>query len=821
MKKKILIILLVFFLLVTGGIIYLNKVFLPTKIKSLIIEGIEESTGKRASLESVRLSLLKGLVIRNLVISDDQATVFSLKEGSCTFLFLPVFKKILILPTVTLRSPVIFLERRKDNTFNLQDLFPKNAQPQQKPKFDFFVYRVNVRNAMIKFQDDTFTQPYIRNLENIDVNCYLSLPTKVKFNLKAQFPDSLPIKFAAQGEYRIPQHELDAKIVLQDFTPRSFLVYYQDSGLTFPEGTMGSQINLKFKDNIISAGVFLQSKGVAVDKKKYTSKINSSITVNAWYNLKDNQFDFKGKAQVMDSSYLGLNFIGPISKVFGEISFDKSGLRSEKLCANIWGLPVEAKGMISDFSKLLFEVDIKSDLGLPFTQSLLKDKLKFAVPGELRGRAKLFLTIQNKTPTPGETVISGSLDISDGSARLDKIPSSITDISGRIEYRENQVTWPKLNFKYLGTPFTTKGSVIDFRAPKVLFELSSDELSALANFSISDKSINITKVSGHYLNSGFSVAGNIDTSKPSAVEANLSGGLDVELGDLGKPFNKLKGILDKTKPQGKLHADFTFAGNANDLKSCAIQAKLSGNSLSFFGLKTDEILMNYNQSGGLIDIPVMHAALYGGSIDTAVRMDLMLESPEYWVDMDMKGIDLGKLKADTPMKDEDIQGTVATQFKVNGTFKDFSSLNGTGKISITDGKLWELNLFKGMGALLLVKDFAKIVFREGTCDFLIQDKYIRTDNLSLKSAIMELLGPVRIGFIDDSIDATLEVNVIDEMVPLTGTFKDVTTAIVGQAGKFGVIRITGTLKDPKFKFKTAVGEIIKSITNTIFGKPSE
>jgi hypothetical protein len=173
----------------------------------------------------------------------------------------------LILPTVTLRSPVIFLERRKDNTFNIQDLFPSKAQPQQKPKFDFFVYRVNVRNAIIKFQDDTFTRPYVRNLENIDVNCYLSLPTKVKFNLKAQFPDALPIKIATQGEYRIPQQELDAKIVLQDFTPRSFLVYYQDSGLTFPEGAMGSQINLKLKDNIISAGVFLQSKGVAVEKK--------------------------------------------------------------------------------------------------------------------------------------------------------------------------------------------------------------------------------------------------------------------------------------------------------------------------------------------------------------------------------------------------------------------------------------------------------------------------------------------------------------------------------------------------------------------------
>jgi hypothetical protein len=86
---------------------------------------------------------------------------------------------------------------------------------------------------------------------------------------------------------------------------------------------------------------------------------------------------------------------------------------------------------------------------------------------------------------------------------------------------------------------------------------------------------------------------------------------------------------------------------------------------------------------------------------------------------------------------------------------------------------------------------------------------------------MELFGPVKIGLADNSIDATLEVNVIDEMVPLTGTFRDVTTAIVGQAGRFGVIRITGTMKEPKFKFKAAVADLIKGLTNTIFGKPSE
>jgi len=36
-----------------------------------------------------------------------------------------------------------------------------------------------------------------------------------------------------------------------------------------------------------------------------------------------------------------------------------------------------------------------------------------------------------------------------------------------------------------------------------------------------------------------------------------------------------------------------------------------------------------------------------------------------------------------------------------------------------------------------------------------------------------------------------------------------------------MIRITGTLKEPKFKFRPAVGEILKSLKNTIFGKPPQ
>jgi hypothetical protein len=160
---------------------------------------------------------------------------------------------------------------------------------------------------------------------------------------------------------------------------------------------------------------------------------------------------------------------------------------------------------------------------------------------------------------------------------------------------------------------------------------------------------------------------------------------------------------------------------------------------------------------------------------------------------------------------------MAAQLKLSGFSDDPGKLSGTGKILVNEGKLWQLNLFKGMGSLLFTKDFSSIVFSEASCDFLIQDKYIFTENLKMLSDIADLEGNARIGF-DSSLDISLNVKVEDENAPLTGTFKDITTAIIGEAGRFGVIRITGTIKEPKYKFQAAVVDIIKGLKDAIFGK---
>ena len=234
------------------------------------------------------------------------------------------------------------------------------------------------------------------------------------------------------------------------------------------------------------------------------------------------------------------------------------------------------------------------------------------------------------------------------------------------------------------------------------------------------------------------------------------------------------------------------------------------------GLKFENLSLNYGQSNGLADISLRQLSFYEGSIKANARLNLDSENMPFWLEAALEGIKLEKLKNDTPIKKQDISGTLQAITKLNGFISDFDKLSGSGKVLINQGNLWQLNLFKGMGELLFTKDFANIVFDEAYCEFFVKDKLIFSDNIILKSNLVNLSGNAKIGF-DSSLEASINVEMGDEFAPATGTFKDITTALVGQAGKFATITLGGTLQKPEYKFQPAVANVLKGIKDTILG----
>lgn len=825
MLKRILIVVLILFLFAGAGIVYLNNVILPKKVKSLIIDAIEEQTNKKVGLESVSINIFKGLVLRNLKIYDEQETYISLKEADCTVLFLPVFKKKVIIPTMVLRSPVISLVRRQDFAFNIEDLFPKKSTAQDsqalassqpaKNGLSIFIYWVKIKDGIIHFQDSTFKEPFTKTIENFNLTAFLSLPASVKFGFKSQIPAVVPISLRIAGEFRIPEQKIIARVLLQNFSPKEFSSYYQNSKVSIPDGVIDALANLKLDKGVLSVDANAQNKNLKIIKEKISALLNSKINANMQYNLEDGRFLFSGKAAFSDSQVLGMGFVGPVDNIGGIITFNNSGLYSDNLEAKIWGLPVKAKGSLVNFADALLNINIFYDTTLGNVERLLGERLKFNLPGEIKGQGSLYVGVQTKFVQADSLQVHGWLDIFGGTLKLQRLPLALEDMRGRLEFERNQIRWADLNFTYDDVPYNTKCTVTDFKSPVVQFALSSDDLSLDSVFAINNKSVNLTMLDGRYLNSKFSVSGEIDTEKPDNPEAALRGDLQVELDDIKKPLKKFRDKIEKIRPIGLLHGQFTLNGQLASLKSCDIEARFSSPEVGFYGLKGQGFSLNYSQEAGKANIPLMSMSLYEGTLEASASLDLLSQELPFWASLDLKDVRIEKLKSDTPAKDKDVSGILQAQATVNGSYKDASSLKGGGKISITEGKLWQLNLFKGMGALLFTKDFTDVVFKEGYCSFILNNNSISTDELTLRSNIVDLVGPVRMGF-DNSIQASLDVQVLDEKVPVSGTFRDVTTAIVGQAGRFGIIEINGTLKNPKYKFKASIQDFIKGIKNTFF-----
>jgi len=816
--KRLLIIFGIIVLLISGVIVWLNNFYLPRKVKSLIVDGVEEATGKRASLDSVKINIFKGLVLRNLIIYDDDKPLIAVKEISSSIIIPELFNKKIIIPVINLEYPTFFIKRGQDGSFNIAKLFsnPASEGKEKKSKgFGVAVFKIDIDNGYINFEDSTFETPFSAMLENVGLNIYPTLPANIRFTLKARYHSDSPVFLSAVGGYDILQKKFLGKASFKGLCPKDFAPYYKNLGFSSSAGSMDGLINLQFAQGAFSTELSAKSQNLVLNKGKILVRLNSEIRALASYAPQDKVMTFSGKAVLSDSQVKGLAVADNIKGIAGDVSFNNSGIWSDNLSGLFLQAPVRAAVKFMDFKNPSFSVNASSAMGLEESVSILRDKLRFNLPGQLKGKGNLTLLLDNSA-TQGGLAYSGHFELIDGVFNPDKIKYPLENINGRVEFGPNQLKWQDLNFKFLGVPYKSSGTLTDFAMPGVQLGITSPELSLQSLFLVNKKVVNISKLSGKYLGSDFSIQGTLDAGSPKGLKAVLSGGADIELTDIRPLFPKLEEKLKKADPRGKIHIVADLDGDILDLKSCLINAKFSSPEVSAFGLKSQEFFLNSALSGGFVEAPFMHVSCYGGKIDGSASLDLGKEGYPYEASLAIDSIQIDKLKEDTPVKDKDISGIIKVEAKLNGAVNDISKLNGSGSIYISEGKLWELNLFKGLGALVFAKDFAKIVFQEGSCSFIVQDKAISTQDLRLKSSVADLAGPVKIGF-DGTLDASLNVEVISEMVPLTGTFKDITTAIIGNATKFGVIKLSGTVREPKYKFNTAVVDILKGLRDTIFG----
>lgn len=810
--KKFIIITLVLILIISSVIVYLNKVILPKKIKSLIITTIKEQTGKDATLKSLEFSLFKGLILNDLVITDKQNVILSTRQASCAVFIWPIFKKQIIIPSINLKAPYIFLERLSDGRFNLEDLFTKDKQEAKKSGFSLSVFKVSVLAGNVVFQDDTLATKFKKEIKNIQFNLYLGLPANIKFNFKGEMPNNPTSCINASGNYKIIDKELSCNIEVKNLLVSEFKPYYSSlENLT--SGLVDLQSQIKFKDKLLRASIIAKGDNLLFTKDKLNARLNSLVNAKINYDFGAKKLSFEGFCDVLQADLTGIELLGEIKNIQGKFNFNERSLVADSLKAQLWGAPFEVKLGIKDFNTPILNID--TDLDLKYLASFAKEKFNTSLINSATGKSILAMSIY--MDEKGTWLAQGNFSIKEANLKLDKQENPIENISSLIEFNQSGFNWKDTKFKYQGANYETSGTLSNFAAPNVKFRLDSTDLSADADINLLGKIIKVNQLKGKYFDSQFSVSGEVDNSALAGTKVDLKGEINLELSNLNKILDKKYPSIKNMHPAGRMDTQFKLNGNPADFKNCYVQAKLTSNKFSLYGLNVQDLSLDFFQDQKIAKISDIHISFYDGLIEGNGMLNLNSDDLAYQLELKANGIKLEKLKLDTSSKNKTISGTLLGEIKINGFSQDLSKLNGTGKFSISEGKLWELNLLQGVGKLIFASDLGNIEVSECAGDFLIKDKLIYTDKLILKSNIANLSGPVKIGF-DNSLNGSLDIEILSNMIPVSGTLKDLTTAIAGEAGIFGVIKLSGTLVEPKYSFKPAVTNIIKGLTDIIFGK---
>lgn len=182
--RRVLIVLLALFLALAGGLYYASQSLLPAMARDKVVAALSGLSQSRVTLKDVRLDILRGIVLRDLIVYDkDDATqeILKISEASASLLVLPWFKeKKIVIPGARLSGVRLLLRRDKDNAFNLNYLATARQSPTGASIVPF-INTLHITEANVIFIDAAFEEPLTYEARIDKANIGMSLD-KVSWN---------------------------------------------------------------------------------------------------------------------------------------------------------------------------------------------------------------------------------------------------------------------------------------------------------------------------------------------------------------------------------------------------------------------------------------------------------------------------------------------------------------------------------------------------------------------------------------------------------------------------------------------------------------
>ncbi|MDP8212702.1 MAG: AsmA family protein [Candidatus Zapsychrus exili] len=179
-RKRILFIILAFVMLLTIAYLYINKIFLPVKFKSIVKQKGSEFLNRQLDVEEITFDIIKGITAKNIRVyqKDNSGEIFaSIDKLTFSFLLPPILKsKKIIIPSIKVINPFINIIKKDSGEWNFSDLIKNKNKSESKSAFQILTRKVELKNGQINITDKSKEEASSEHISPVNLVAELSLP---------------------------------------------------------------------------------------------------------------------------------------------------------------------------------------------------------------------------------------------------------------------------------------------------------------------------------------------------------------------------------------------------------------------------------------------------------------------------------------------------------------------------------------------------------------------------------------------------------------------------------------------------------------------
>ncbi|MFA6378665.1 MAG: hypothetical protein WCX16_02655, partial [Candidatus Omnitrophota bacterium] len=588
------------------------------------------------------------------------------------------------------------------------------------------------------------------------------------------------------------------------------------AGFTYDNGLFQSHSQLNFQNMVMNLAPSAQLTGNPL--------LNLSLSYRpAPAKGQDAEFNYSGSVSLTDAKGINLPYLQTAENISGKISFEPNKFSVDSLSALINQTPLTLSGSVQNFKEPFLNIVFSAthcDLGA--WGNLISQYVPTAGI-DASGMATFTLKYKGKTKQLAGAGIDCTASLKDVAFKNKTMADGVSDLSGDIRYvvehlnsshfLPDEGSWKDLRFTFQGKPYALSGTL---QFNNLITTLKREDLLLSLNSKLFPDRLKILSLAGQYHKSQVNMEGEVFYPKEKQgpkFNVKIAGRLSLE--DLPSLFPELKEKLDPVAPQGICVIDGLFAGDLQQWRDWTLALTLTSNEASFYHYKVDQLSVKYAQRDRFINQCTLNSMFYDGTIFLQGSSDLSIAEMPYKIAVDIKNIDLKRLKEDTPLKAKDLSGLLSASYMGTGPLSNLNFSQGQGLVSVKDGKLWQFDIFKGLAQLLFVPENQNITLDRAEGNFSVVSEKVLIKDALIKGNQVELTCNGAVGFRGD-LDIDIVSKFAEGVIRSSDSFQKTVAAFLSQAEDFLTVKVTGTIKEPKYKIISKPLNVIEKTKNLIF-----